>query len=153
FAQIAGVGGAMLISFLMFWLAEVAARTLLFRERRRRFLIPVALFALSLVYGLHVMRTFSPPPGTAQEVVLVQGNNAIPTDESSFERNLAKLHELSRKAARAHALFVWPESAVPVFIPAAVQTVREAPVLPWMGQGAAFLVGAHSDQGAHQRYN
>ena len=153
FAQIASIGGAMFISFLMFWLAEVAVRTLLFRERRKTFLIPVALFALSLVYGFNVMRTFSPAPETAQEVVLVQGNIAIPTDESSLERNIAKLHELSRKAAHAHALFVWPEAAVPMLIPAAVQTVQEAPELPWMGQGAAFLVGAYSEQGAGQCYN
>jgi apolipoprotein N-acyltransferase len=153
FAQLASVAGAMLISFMMFWLAEVAVRTLLFRERRRTFLIPVALVGLSLVYGLNVLRTFSPPPGTAQEVVLVQGNTAIPTDASSLERNIAKLHELTREAARAHALFVWPESAIPIFIPAALHSVREAPVLPWIGRGTAFLVGAHADQETRQRYN
>ena len=40
FVQVAGIGGAMAVSFLMFWLAEVAVRVVAFRERRRAFLRP-----------------------------------------------------------------------------------------------------------------
>jgi apolipoprotein N-acyltransferase len=51
FVQVAGLGGAMAVSFLMFWLAEVGVRVWVGRERRRGFLVPVALFGLALGMG------------------------------------------------------------------------------------------------------
>ncbi len=74
FVQVAGIGGAMAVSFLMFWLAEVAVRVAAFRERRRAFLVPVAVFGLAMVYGMAMMDRFGSPRGEQQEVVLVQGH-------------------------------------------------------------------------------
>ena len=42
FVQIAGIGGAMLVSFVMFWLAEAGVRMIVSREWRPVFLLPVA---------------------------------------------------------------------------------------------------------------
>jgi hypothetical protein len=55
-----------------------------------------------------------------------------------------KLHELSRKAAREDAVIVWPEGAIPDFLPADIGSVNDAPVLPWLGDGSAFLVGTYA---------
>ncbi len=156
FVQIADIGGAMLVSFLMFWLAEVGVRVILFQERQRAFLLPVILFSLSLGYGVVKIRTFSSEtPGEKQEVVLVQGNLSLAErlDLSSAQRNIARLHDLSRMAARTNALIVWPEGSIPAYIPADVGSVRAEPILPWMGDGSAFLVGSYSFRGSARRYN
>ena len=47
FVQIAGLGGAMLVSFVMFWLAEAGVRVVVFGEWRRAFLLPLAAFAIA----------------------------------------------------------------------------------------------------------
>ena len=55
FVQIAGIGGAMLVSFVMFWLAEACVRMVIFRERRWTFLLPWPLSRLA-GYGAVMMQ-------------------------------------------------------------------------------------------------
>jgi apolipoprotein N-acyltransferase len=155
FVQIAGVGGAMAVSFLMFWLAEVAVRVALFGERRRSFLIPVAVFGLSIAYGLVMMDRFGSPRGEQQEVVIAQGHVAsIERRDLQLARQyLARIFELSRRAAHPGSLVVWPEGAVPAYIPAAIGTVGDPPVLPWVGDGSAYLVGAYSFLPSEAKFN
>ena len=155
FVQIAGIGGAMAVSFLMFWLAEVIVRIVVFRERRRTFLVPVLLFALAIGYGVAMMGTFTAPQGLPQEVVVVQGNASLAEkrDLDSARKNLARLYELSCQAARPGSLVVWPEGSVPAYIPAAIGQVGRPPVLPWIGDGTALLVGSYSFLPDHRRYN
>ena len=43
----------------------------------------------------------------------------------SAERNLARIHDLTREAARENQLIVWPEGAIPAYIPAGVGSARE----------------------------
>ena len=83
FVQIAGIGGAMLVSFVMFWLAEAGVRILVFREWRPAFLLPAAAFAISLGYGAVMMHALASPPGEKQEVVLVQGPPSLPRSATS----------------------------------------------------------------------
>ena len=153
--QIAGIGGAMAVSFLMFWLAEVSVRVVIFRERRRIFVVPVLLFALAIGYGVAMMRTFSTPHGLSQDVVVVQGNASLAEkrDLDSARKNLARIYELSCQAAHPGSLVVWPEASVPAYIPAAIGQVGRPPVLPWIGDGTALLVGSYSFLPDHRRYN
>jgi apolipoprotein N-acyltransferase len=155
FVQVAGIGGAMLVTFLMFWLAEAGVRAIVFRERRRAFLLPAVAFVLALGYGAAMIRTFASPGGEAQEVVLVQGNApaAGRRDLASARRNLARIWGLSRSASRAGALIIWPEGSVPAYIPEDVGSVEDGPALPWIGDGSAFLVGAYSFDRDANRYN
>jgi apolipoprotein N-acyltransferase len=155
FVQIAGIGGAMAVTFLMFWLAEVVIRVVVLRQRKPAFLVPLAVVGLSLGYGGWVIRAHRDRPEVAQEVVLVQGNATLleKRDLSSARRYLERLFELSCAAARRGSLVVWPEGAVPAFIPAAVGSVGDPPVLPWKGDGSAFLVGAYAFIPNGQRYN
>jgi apolipoprotein N-acyltransferase len=155
FVQIAGLGGAMAVSFLMFWLAEVIVRVVVFRERRRTFLMPVLLFALAIGYGVAMMATFTAPGGLKQEVILVQGNASLAEkrDIDSAQKNVARIYELSCQAARPGSLVVWPEASIPAYIPADVGHVGSPPVLPLLGNGAALLVGSYSFLPDQRRYN
>ena len=101
FVQVAGIGGALAVTFLMFWLAEVVVRVVAFGERRRAFLVPVAMFGVSIAYGLATMERYGSPRGEQQEVVIAQGHVAggERRDIEVARRYLARLFELSREAA------------------------------------------------------
>ena len=155
FVQIAGVGGAMLVSFVMFWLVEVGVRVLAFREWRPTFLLPLAAFAVSLGYGLLMMSALRSPGGETQEIVLVQGPPELSEkrDMDSIWLNLARLYELSRESARKAALIVWPEGTIAAYIRADLGSVQKEPDLPWLHNGSAFLVGAFATDASQNRYN
>ena len=155
FVQIAGIGGAMLVSFVMFWLAEAGVRALVARERRPILLLPVAGLVLSLAYGDSMTGAFASNPGETQEVVLVQGPPSLSEkrDIDSIWKNLARLHDLSRETPHKGALIVWPEGSIPAYIPADLGSVHNQPDLPWLADGSAFLVGGFSVDRDKQRYN
>ncbi len=155
FVQIAGLGGAMAVTFLMFWLAEAAVRFVAFRERRWILVLPVMLFGLALNYGAAMMGTFRSPAGVRQEIVVVQGNATLAEkrDLASAQKNLVRLFDLSAAAAHPGTLIVWPEGSVPAYIPAAVGAVGYPPILPCIGDDSAFLVGSYAFQPNEQRFN
>jgi apolipoprotein N-acyltransferase len=155
FVQIAGIGGAMLVSFVMFWVAEAGVRILVFREWRPAFLLPAASFAIALVYGVVIMYTLASPPGEKQEVLLVQGPPSLAEkrDFDSIWQNLDRLYQLSRESSRPGSLIVWPEGSIPAHIPADLGSVRKEPSLPWLRDGSAFLVGAFASDRENKRYN
>jgi apolipoprotein N-acyltransferase len=68
-------------------------------------------------------------------------------------RNLDCLTALTRAVARDNELIVWPESAIPVYIPADLGSARDEPVLPIPTNGSAFLVGGFAYHGRKERYN
>jgi apolipoprotein N-acyltransferase len=155
FVQIAGVGGALFVSFVMFWLAEAGVRWIVFRERRRAFLIPVAVFLGSLGYGAVMMATFGTPGGRTQEVLLVQGDPSFAgkRDARSAWQFAAGMHALSRRSAREGTLVVWPEGSFPEYIPADLRSARNDPALPWLRNGSAFLVGSYAYRSEREKYN
>ena len=155
FVQIAGIGGAMLVSFVMFWLAEVGVRMIVSREWRPVFLLPVAALVLSLAYGDSMTGAFGSNPGEKQEVLLVQGPPSLAEkrDLDSIWKNLARLHDLSRETPHKGALIVWPEGSIPAYIPADLGSVRKEPDLPWLADGSAFMVGGFAIDGDQKRYN
>ena len=155
FVQIAGLGGAIAVSFLMFWLAEAIVRVVVFRERRKAFLLPVVLSVLAMAYGAAMMGTFRSSLGVAQEVVLVQGNATLAEkrDLASARQNLVRIFDLSAAVAHPDTLVVWPEGSVPAYIPAMIGSVGYPPILPWIGNGSAFLVGSYSFLPNQERFN
>jgi apolipoprotein N-acyltransferase len=155
FVQVADLGGSLLVSFLMVWIAEAAVRMIAFRERRWTFLLPVIACGLSLAYGFARMHVYSAPAGREQEVVLVQGNSSLEDRlaPGAALHDISRYRELSRGATRPGALIVWPEAAIPMLLPAEVRSVGEEPALPWIGDGSAFLVGAYAEDRGGRRYN
>jgi apolipoprotein N-acyltransferase len=155
--QIAGIGGSLAVSFLMFWIAEVVVRSIVFRERRWSFVLPLAVFGAALGYGVVMVRIFTTPEGgrTKLDVLLVQQNAPVAhtRDPEVTGRYVRRLVELSARAAHPNALIVWPEGAIPAFLPAELRSVRSDPVLPWFGDGSAFLVGTYAVDLDEKRYN
>jgi apolipoprotein N-acyltransferase len=155
FVQVAAIGGTMAVSFLMFWLAEAVVLVAAFRERRRAYLIPVAAFGISIAYGVAMMDRFGSPRGEQQELVVAQGHvaNAERRDLQLARQYLARIFELSRRAAHPGSLVIWPEGAIPAYLPAAIGTVGDPPILPWTGDGSAYLVGAYSFLPNEEKFN
>ena len=156
FVQIAGIGGAMLVSFVMFWVAEAVVRVFVFREWRPAFVLPAAAFAISLGYGELMMCVLAAPGGQKQEVLLMQGPPSVAEkrDLDSLKQNLMGIYEMSKESTRKGALIVWPEGAIPAYIPANLGSVHQDPsLLPWLGDGSAFLVGGYGVDAEEKRYN
>jgi apolipoprotein N-acyltransferase len=152
--QVADLAGAMTVSFLMVWLAEVLVRVLVFREMRMAFWAAPVVLGLALLYGFFMIGRYSSPSGVSQDVVLVQGN--IPqVDKFEPERvieNIRKLHTMSEAAPHEGALVVWPETSIPFLLNAGVRSAREEPALPWLRDGAAVLLGAFAEEADKKRY-
>ena len=156
FVQVADLGGAMLVSFVMFWVAEVGVRVLVERERRWSFVVPLVAFGLALGYGAMIIDRFASMPGESQPVVLVQVNAPIPKVYDPEANRLIgeRLVKLSRQTAPADALIVWPEGAIPAYLPAKIGRVSaEDPILPSIGNGTAFLIGSYAEDAGGDRYN
>ena len=155
FAQAAGLGGALLVSFLMFWLTEAVVRAVVFGERRRSLLAPLVACAASLAYGAQTMSFFAAPRGEPQDVIVVQANakQSRTFDPDEARRSVVRFHELSREAAVENALIVWPEGAIPHFFPDDLGSARNEPVVPWLGGGTASLFGAYASGPDGRRFN
>src|SRR4029077_7178782 len=72
---------------------------------------------------------------------------------NSFERLLQRTYDMTVKAAHSGALIVWPEGTIPSYIPATGGSVRKEPMLPWLGDGSALLLGAYSCTDLQHRFN
>jgi len=153
--QVAGIAGAMAVTFIMFWVAEAAWRALVEHERRWALLIPGIVSLAAILYGCAMMTAFTRPPGETLEVLLVQGDPAHleKPDVNMAWRNLAGIYEQSRKSSHANMLIVWPESTIPDLVPADIGRARNEPGLPWLADGSSFLVGGYSFRADDERYN
>ena len=155
FVQIAGIGGAMAVSFLMFWLAEAGVRVVVFRERRRTFLVPVLLFVLAIGYGVAMMRDFhraaGPPAGShrgaGQRLPCRETRPRLGPEEPCPDLRAEPPGRPSRLPGRL------ARGSIPAYIPAGIGTVGGPPVLPWIGDGTALLVGSYSFLPDRTRYN
>jgi apolipoprotein N-acyltransferase len=153
--QVAGIGGAMAVTFLMFWVAEAAWRALVERERRWVLLLPAIALLAALGYGCAMMNTFAAPHGDSLDVLLIQGDPALvekPDVELAW-RNVRAIYQQSHKLSHANTLIVWPESSIPAFVPGDIGSARKEPGLPWLGNGSAFLIGGYSFRTEEERYN
>ena len=155
FVQLAALGGAILVSFMLFWVAEAVVRVVVFRERRRELLLPLFVFGLSLGYGAEVMDGLDHRRDTEQEVVVVQGNGSLAEmkELDSLEQVLKRTYELTVSASKPGVLIVWPEGSIPAYLPTDLGSARKDPSLPWLGDGSALLIGAYSFSDEQHRFN
>lgn len=145
FAQLAGVTG---VTFMMMWVTEAlvarASSTL-----AAKVVAAVALGAV-LMHGKVAEVAFteaSSTQGAPLQTYLVQGNVSLHRkhDMTYFTVNRDQYLTLSAKAlghAGRDALVIWPESTITEFIPASTRDATTSKVLPFLNNGAAFLVGA-----------
>ncbi len=155
FVQLAGLGGAILVTFVLFWVAEAAVRAIAFRERRRELLLPLVALTLSLGHGAEVMDADAHRHDREQEVVVVQGNGSLAEikELDSLERVLKRTFDLTTRATKPGALIIWPEGSIPAYFATDLGSARKDPSLPWLADGSALLIGAYSMSDEEHRFN
>jgi len=144
-AQLAGVTG---VTFLMMWASEVfvARKTTTLAAK----VMAIVALGSSLMFGKATEISFNEATasrGTSLQTYLVQGNVSLhhKHDVTYFTVNREQYLTLSAKAlghAGLDSLVIWPESTITDFIPASTRDARASKVLPFLNNGAAFLVGA-----------
>lgn len=130
FAQLASLGGAMLITFLMVWIVE-----LILDFKPMKVLAAAALTCFILAYGMNAVEIFSTPSPASRPVALIQGNVSIEEkrDTRYFTTNEGRYRELSKPFLNSPTLVIWPESVVQRWIPedaAPEISERELPSFP-----------------------
>ncbi len=152
-AQIADLGGVWLITFLMMWLCES------FSLRKETSIIARILslvcLASGIAYGLWRIDSFPEMYGPSLRTVLVQGNVSLEQKHniSYFSVNRERYLKISKSISQPDSLIIWPESTITDFIPAELQDVRFSKLLPFIGDGSAFLVGAVTYRSDRSLYN
>ncbi len=141
FAQIADIGGVWIVTFIMMWVAE--AVTL-----RKAVLLPGKIlafltFGLAISYGLAQISTVPQSYGKSLRTVMVQGNVSMERkhDQNYFSVNREQYLKLSSAVAGKDTLVIWPESTITDFIPALIPHARNSQLVPFLGDGSAFLIG------------
>lgn len=143
-AQIADIGGVILISFLLFWVCEAAFRKFVRNEPATSFVVSVLFLVLSLGYGQYKIFQYSDPKGEIQKIAVIQANVSIDDkhDAAMLEINTKRYSELSRSIPGPDTLIIWPESVITDWISAVVGSVGNDPRLPFFESNNPLLVGA-----------
>jgi len=153
FAQLAGIFGVTGISFLMMWVVETIS------NRRNVALFARGLAAASFVgaigYGYWVQEQISTLPNKPLSTVMIQGNVSLQHkhDMTFFTVNREQYLKTSLKVAEMDSLVIWPESTITEFIPANISDVSTSSLLPFLGNGSAFLVGGLTYRSRAEYFN
>lgn len=144
-SQIADIGGAVLISFVMIWFAETVFRMFIKHEFEITFVFPIAIFFASVAYGFHCMALFSSySDPKSYKVAIIQGNIGLLEKHSpeQFSANLDHYISLSQKVATPNTLVIWPESALMQWIPDEISNRNQSPELKKLPANTPYLLGA-----------
>jgi len=153
FAQLAGVTGVTGITWVMMWVVETLC------ARRTATVVARAMSLTTLIvaigYGVWIEETLQKAPSNPLQTVLVQGNVSLQRkhDISYFTVNREQYLKTSQLVSSKDTLIVWPESTITDFIPASITNSQEAPLLPHLGDGSAFLVGGLTYRSSKEYYN
>ena len=153
FAQTADLFGVTGISFLMMWVAEcfVARRTVRLLPR----LISCGALIAALGYGVYCENVIKAIKGTPVETAMIQGNVSLQRkhDVAFFTVNREQYLKTSAMVAQKDWLVIWPESTITEFIPADLSDAYHTPILPFLNNGSAFLVGGLTYRSRSEFYN
>lgn len=152
-AQIADVLGVSGITFLMMWVAEaLCARKVVILPARAAAL--VALIA-TVSYGIAMEQSVPELPGPSVKTLLIQGNISLHQKHNVqyFTVNRDQYLKISSEVAEKDSLVVWPESTITDFIPATISEARFTPLLPFLNNGSAFLVGGLTFKSRAEYFN
>lgn len=154
-AQLAGITGVSGISFMMFWIAECFCNRKVVHIRAR--ILSIVTLLIALGYGFWVQNVLntviaqSPSLSTVQ----IQGNVSLQEKHNVTYFTINREHYLSASSlvSQRDALIIWPESTITDPIPSTVKHVSQSKLLPYIGDGSAFLVGALTQQSPWVYYN
>jgi len=148
FVQVADILGAILVSFIMFWIAELILNQRL--TRAIRIGAPGLIICLTLGYGFYCISEYSPGSQrdklrTQISVSLVQGNISLAEkhDSASFNRNVQSYMDLSRAHTGAD-LIIWPETVLMEWIYEGVATALSDRRIPWLADKTNLIFGGLS---------
>jgi apolipoprotein N-acyltransferase len=158
FAQIAEIGGATLISFLMMWSASalVAYRT---DKSLLVVLPPVLTVIVATLFGVLRLREFDlrdlGKTHLQQRVALVQGNISLEEKHAAEQGSENFLHYLSLTAPHVdeRTIYLWPETALTNWIPATLGNRTKHHDLKQLPHGVAGLIGALSFESEKRFFN
>jgi apolipoprotein N-acyltransferase len=153
FAQLAGILGVTGITFMMMWVVE----TLCNRRNVTMFARGLALasFTGAISYGYLIQETIQSLPIKPLSTIMIQGNVSLQHkhDMAFFTVNREQYLKTSMKVAEKDSLVIWPESTITEFIPANIEDVSRTSLLPYLGNGSAFLVGGLTYRSRKEYFN
>lgn len=152
-AQLASVTGVTGITFLMMWLVEtVCDRARLSLTAR---VLPVGACVAALAYGFWIQEKISLLKNPSLHTVLIQGNVSLQRkhDVTYFTVNREQYLKTSALVAERDSLVIWPESTITEFVPASLTSAVETPILPFLNNGSAFLVGGLTFKSRAEYFN
>jgi apolipoprotein N-acyltransferase len=156
FAQVASVAGVTGITFLMMWIAElICARSVTTFGAK---IAGVAVFLLSLIAGQVTIAQFGTPRPSddiSLKTFLIQGNVSLHRkhDTAYFTVNREQYLRTSAQVSERDSLVVWPESTLTEFIPDTIREAQTIPLLPFLNNGGAFLVGGLTFSSRERYFN
>lgn len=152
FVQIADIGGPVLVSFLMLWIASSIERFLRERAASKPLLVAFSVGAVSIIYGLFRIQEFSSPSGPTHKVSVIQGNIPIFDKHASelYRANIGTYNSLSEAYHIKDNLIIWPETVIMTPLPANNVTGMS---LPFLSSTPKWLVGAMTLGGKNDVYN
>ncbi len=153
FAQTAGILGVTGITFIMMWVVESMCNRRQVASAARGFAL--ASFVGAIAYGYWIEETIEGLPSKPLSTVMIQGNVSLQHkhDMTFFTVNREQYLKTSMKVAEKDALVIWPESTITEFIPASIQDVSRTSLLPFLGNGSAFLVGGLTYRSRSEYFN
>jgi apolipoprotein N-acyltransferase len=152
FVQIADIGGPVLVSFLMIWIASALERSLRDRVISKSALIALGFGGVSIIYGFARIQQFASPVGPTHKVSIIQGNIPI-FDKHAPELYRANIGTYSSLGEAYHVrdnLIIWPETAIMSPLPADNIAGMS---LPFLSPTPKWLVGAMTLGGKNDVYN
>lgn len=155
FIQVADLGGAMFISFLMFWSAESIFLALF--KKRNKSVLSYSIFILitANIYGFYRLTEFSAGKVDKLRVALIQANPQEKVEGVAGFINMTKLKELSERAMTKMPLdlVIWPERSLPIDINESIFDRKYEPRLPSFSSPVNFLTGAATNRRPNKLFN
>lgn len=168
-AQVADLGGARVISFVMLWVAtsilDLAVRddSISPRSSKRspqRFgtqhAIPCVVSVACLSYGLWRVQDISDLQPRTQRVVIAQANISVEEKHNvaMIQINEQRYRELSAPLAAPDTLLIWPESVAQSWIPTYARHIHSGLGVPTFGDNQpALLIGALTMDAGQRIFN
>ncbi|MGI6525318.1 MAG: apolipoprotein N-acyltransferase [Bdellovibrionota bacterium] len=160
-AQVAELGGAILISFIVFWCCEAAVKTSY--KRSYTLLLPPLTLIAACIYGESRIAKFSEYNTPQQEVAVIQANITVEEKHNirAFAENTNIYVDLTKQATeekgKGNILVIWPETVIMNFIYNHLDNAKKDIRLPYYEDGNAMLTGSltfdRTPNGTVQRFN
>lgn len=155
-AQVADLGGAVPISFLMIWLSSAIVDA----ARRKRigagFVLAAGVFVAANVYGYFSAARVLTGQFPKQNVTLVQANISLEEKHNMLmpQVNVDRYIALSKPYSNKDTILIWPESVITDFVYANLGNVSEEPHrrLPFF-ENTPVLLGALTYESRERFFN